>query len=339
MEKEAAVHPVAEQFAWRVTHEIDFGSRVLVHGVPQFGFHDRLGNSYLLHNERNFIGLVQDDRLVWTAGAVDPALAPLHLPIALQGPKFVCRAYLHDALLISDENAIYKLDLSSMEVSQLLEKSDAGIVDMGNCVCDFADNIWVNDIRGCKILRFLFDGTLVDIIGNGTPGFQMQTVPFSEAKFRWIYDIRLGPDGTLYVLDSKNYAVRKIDPCARTVSTICGDGIGGYCGDGGDARLARLGANADAFFDGPWSLFVEDNGTVYIGDTQNHAIRRIDSTTGRISTIAGGLQKTAHEPPVFFEKICGMDFWNSTLYVPDWRETAPNTLIVLEKDGCPLVKP
>jgi len=145
--------------------------------------------------------------------------------------------------------------------------------------------------------------------------------------FNWIYDLRLGADGNLYALDSKNFAIRKINVSDKTVTTVCGDGVGGYSGDGGDARAARLGSFPGEFFDGPWSLSIDENNNIFIGDTQNHVVRMIDGTTNIINTILPN--ETCSD--LFFEKICSMDYYNGKLYIPDWRKVGPRTLVVAER--------
>jgi hypothetical protein len=62
------------------------------------------------------------------------------------------------------------------------------------------------------------------------------------ARFGWIYDLRPGPDGCVYLLDSTNYAVRRIGPARRTVSTVVGTGRPGYTRDTGRAEQSALGA-------------------------------------------------------------------------------------------------
>jgi hypothetical protein len=209
----------------------------------------------------------------------------------------------------------------------LIDKNKAGIVDLGNCVFDRNDHIWINDIKGCRVYHFDFDGSLIETLGKKEAGFQSGTVPFCDVLFNWIYDLRLGADGNLYVLDSKNFAVREINISEKTVTTICGDGAGGYSGDGGDAKTARLGSTPGEFFDGPWALSVDEKNNIFIGDTQNHAVRMIDGITNTITTILPN--ETCED--LIFEKICSMDCYRGRLYVPDWRKDGPRTLIVAER--------
>ena len=83
--------------------------------------------------------------------------------------------------------------------------------------------------------------------------------------------------GNLYIADSGNRRIRKIDSTG-TITTIAGTGEYGFSGDGGPAAAARLAFPAD--------VAVDSAGNVYIADTGNHSIRKVDST-GTITTIAG----------------------------------------------------
>ncbi|HEY5487174.1 MAG TPA: hypothetical protein VIK06_05950 [Candidatus Limnocylindrales bacterium] len=108
---------------------------------------------------------------------------------------------------------------------------------MGNCVVDRERFVWVNEVTGCRVWRFDPDGGVERVLGDGRPGFQSEPASFNEVNFNWIYDLRLGPDDRLYVLDSKNFAVRAIDLRGRHVVTVAGNGSPGYSGDGEEARL------------------------------------------------------------------------------------------------------
>jgi len=86
-----------------------------------------------------------------------------------------------------------------------------------------------------------------------------------------------GSNGEIYIADSGNNRIRKIDS-KGIITTIAGTGLNGYVGDGGLAIYAQLNY--------PGSVFVHSNGEVYIADTLNSRIRKIDSK-GIITTIAG----------------------------------------------------
>lgn len=86
--------------------------------------------------------------------------------------------------------------------------------------------------------------------------------------------------GRVYLADTYNDRIRRIDPSTGTVETIAGSGVPGYAGDGGLAVAAQLKRPRDLEF-GP-------DGRLYVADTDNQRIRAIDLATGLIGTVAGG---------------------------------------------------
>ena len=90
-------------------------------------------------------------------------------------------------------------------------------------------------------------------------------------------DVAIDGLGNLYIADTSNHRIRRVDP-SGTITTVAGTGTGGYSGDGGAATAANL------FF--PYSVAVDGAGNLYIADTYNQRIRRVD-TTGDITTVAG----------------------------------------------------
>jgi hypothetical protein len=196
---------------------------------------------------------------------------------------------------------------------------------------DNEGSVWVNEVKGCRIWRFDRLGDPLLTLGNGTPGFQAGTVDFGAAKFSWIYDIRRGPEGNVYVLDSRNFAVRLIDLKRRIVRTIAGTGKPGYEGDDGDALNATFGSSSEALFDGPISLSLDEEGNIFVGDRMNHVVRMIHRKSGIIDTIAGkqdsvkGTRNNPEEKDPFklnLPEISSMDYYDGKLYVP--TDLSPN---------------
>jgi hypothetical protein len=223
----------------------------------------------------------------------------------------------------------------------LIEGRALGMVDMGNCVVDRDGSIWVNEVTGCRLWHFDSRGGVIEVLGDGQPGFQRGRVAFQQVRWNWIYDIRWGPDDRLYVLDSRNFALRLVDPHARTVTTIAGTGEPGYGGDGGDARSATLGGDRTARFDGPISLAIDDGGNAYIGDRFNHVVRCIGAATGSIDTIAGRPQALDDQPNDERERdparlnlpqISSLDYSDRRLFVPTDLAGQLGDLIVMRRD-------
>jgi DNA-binding beta-propeller fold protein YncE len=91
--------------------------------------------------------------------------------------------------------------------------------------------------------------------------------------------IALDPDGNLYVALREGNSLYRINPNTETIHHVAGTGEQGYWGDGGPARLAKLA--------GPKGLAYAPDHQLYVADTENHVIRRIDLGTGVITTVLG----------------------------------------------------
>ena len=324
---------------WRIRRILNFAAqKQWGEGFCAFGFHGKGGAQYVLQYNEHWLGcLTAEDRFLWTAGAVDKGLSPNHIPFDVKHPHYVTE--LPDgSLLVSSNgtNKIFKVWPDRKSAELFIDTERTGLKDVGNCVYDVRGNIWVHEIEGCRVWRFSLAGEPILTLGSGQPGFQQGTVPFESVLFNWIYDLRLGPDGDIYVLDSKNFCVRRIDVRQQTVSLVAGTGKPGYSGDGRSALAATLGSDPSEHFDGPFSLSLDEEGNIFIGDTYNHVVRMVEHATGRISTIAG---KHPAEPDrrndpletdplnLNLPKICSMDYYGGCLFVPDWSDD----LIVLEK--------
>lgn len=139
--------------------------------------------------------------------------------------------------------------------------------------------IWFCEHNGHRISRLAPDGTLSVIAGTGTKGYSGDGGPATAATLNLPHELRFGPDGALYIADTGNNVVRRIDLQTGLITTFAGTGARGYSGDGAPA--------AQATFKGPHSIQFDAAGQLYVCDVGNHAIRRIDPKTGIISTIAG----------------------------------------------------
>ncbi len=91
--------------------------------------------------------------------------------------------------------------------------------------------------------------------------------------------VALDASGNLYIADTHNHRIRKVDASTGNISTVAGDGTRGYSGDGGPATAAQLNY--------PYSVALDGAGNLYIALGDNHRIRKVDASTGNISTIAG----------------------------------------------------
>ncbi len=324
---------------WHIEKIINFNQNQLWDkGYSHFGFHDYFGKQYILDYENNWVGCYnKNHQLAWTIGPKRVKKSHCHLMVDILKPVYLSGNKKDELLISSSGNKrIYKVKPNKREVQLLIDGHALGMKDIGNCVYDHNDCIWINEITGCRIWNFNQNGEVIQSIGNGKSGFQRKTVSYHETQFNWIYDMKCGPDGNIYVLDSKNYAVRKLELKTQLVHTIIGTGIAGYEGDGSDASLATLGGNSKRQFDGPWSIALDEENNIFIGDTQNHVGRMVLKKNNIISTIAGKKEiiKGKRNPiceinplNLNLPLICSMDYYNGRLYIPEWE----GDLIILKR--------
>ena len=130
-------------------------------------------------------------------------------------------------------------------------------------------------------------GDISTIAGTGTAGYSGDGGPAASAEFSSPYGFAIAPNGDLYIADTQNHRIRKIDSTG-TVTTVIGTGTAGFSGDGGPATSAAIRA--------PIAMVWDSTGNFYFTDTGNHRIRKVD-TSGNISTVAGGVFTVANGVP------------------------------------------
>lgn len=328
---------------WVVERTLHFGSEDLVKdGLPHFGFHDRNGKHYAVFFPKHFLGLIgKNGQLEWTSAAHQILENKPNITAALNFPMYIDN--LDDGSLIVSNFGIAQLcriSVEEMKTELFVDGSKLGMKDTGNCVVDNENTVWVNEVEGCRIWRFSSTGKPMLTLGDGKPGFQAGIVDFSAARFNWIYDIRRGPDGNIYVLDSRNYAVRMLDVKRHTVQTIAGTGKPGYEGDSGDALKATFGSDPTARFDGPISLSLDEEGNIFVGDRQNHVVRMINKKSNIIETIAGNRNsvkgksnnlETRDPLSLNLPEISSMDYHDGHLFVPTDITPEEGDLVVLTR--------
>jgi hypothetical protein len=330
---------------WTVDRIIHFGpADFVINRLSHFGFHDRVGNHYAISHQKHFLGLIgENDRLEWTVGAQRVFKSTPNIVAKLSYPMYI-DSMADGTLVVSNfgDARLYRVDVERRKAELFVDGSSIGMKDAGNCVVDDEGLIWVNEVRGCKIWRLSSTGKPILTLGDGTSGFQSNTVDFGEAKFSWIYDIRRGPDGNIYVLDSRNFAVRLIDLNRSVVSTLAGTGKAGYDGDNGNALNATFGSNPTARFDGPISLSLDEEGNIFVGDRQNHVVRMIHRKSGIIRTIAGnynsfkGMSNDPKEKDPLklnLPEISSMDYYKEYLFIPTDLSRGAGDLAVLKRAG------
>jgi uncharacterized protein (TIGR03437 family) len=162
--------------------------------------------------------------------------------------------------------------------AQLLNPRAVAVDLAGNVY--FVDQVRINGVaEGVAVRRVTTDGKVNIWVGGGpTPGFSGDGGSPLKAQLSGSLSsgIATGPDGSLYIADTYNNRVRKVDPAGTTISTIAGNGQATPSGDGGMATSAGV--------PGPDSVALDAAGNLYIGNSTNV---RIVTASGIINTYAG----------------------------------------------------
>jgi len=144
-------------------------------------------------------------------------------------------------------------------------------------VLDGSSNLYISDSFNQRIRKVSTDGTITTVAGNGTAGFGGDNGPGTLASVNVPADLAIDGQGNLYIVDSVNNRLRKLS-AGGTMTTVAGNGVQRFSGDGGPAVAASL--------DTPNGVVTGGAGVVWITDTNNRRVRRIASD-GTINTVAG----------------------------------------------------
>ncbi|MCX8073131.1 MAG: hypothetical protein N3C12_11875 [Candidatus Binatia bacterium] len=136
--------------------------------------------------------------------------------------------------------------------------------------------LYIADFQNNRI-RKVDRGIITTVAGNGNWGNPADGSVAAQSPLGAPTDVAIGPDGTLYFVDRGNNIVRRIR--AGLLERVAGTGWAGFAGDGGPATQAQL--------SGPTRIAFDQYGGLLIADAGNYRIRRVDMSTGIITTVAG----------------------------------------------------
>ena len=194
---------------------------------------------------------------------------------------------------------------------------------------DSKGNMFIVELKGGRVHMLASDNKLLTIAGDGTKGYEGDGGPARKATFNGMHNVAVTPSGVIYISDSWNYCVRRIDDWSGPISTVVGTGKRGFGGDNGPLKKAK--------FSYIMCITMNDsNDKIYIADIQNRRIRVADMVANRVSTIAGNGKKgvpqdgeKAEEAPLFDPRAVAPDS-KGNVYV---LERGGHALRVVKSDG------
>ncbi|MBD2701400.1 hypothetical protein IC229_12175 [Spirosoma sp. BT702] len=153
---------------------------------------------------------------------------------------------------------------------------------------DAAGNLYIADQYNHRIRKVnATNGNISTVAGNGSANYSGDGGAATSASLNYPTGVAIDAAGNLYIADKMNHRIRKVLAVNGTISTIAGNGSGGFSGDYGAATSARL--------NNPMDVSVDAAGNLYIADKDNHRIRKVNASDGTISTVAGN--STISEAP------------------------------------------
>ena len=145
---------------------------------------------------------------------------------------------------------------------------------------DARGDLYISDIAAHSVFRRDRRGRLTRVAGTGEAGFGGDGGPASSAQLNAPHDLLFDATGNLLIADSANHRIRRVD-ARGVITTICGDGrAGGRAGYNDPVSATSLNY--------PQGLALDRAGNLFIADTFNHVVRRLDSQ-GRLTVFAGSI--------------------------------------------------
>ena len=145
---------------------------------------------------------------------------------------------------------------------------------------DSSGNLYIAELQRHAVRKVNTLGTITTVAGDGTQGFGGDGGPADKGQLNSPQGLAVDPAGNLYIADSGNNRVRRVDAGSGNLTTVAGNGRALFAGDGGPATAASLNL--------PRAICLDAGGqNLYIADSRNHRIRHIDLATGTIETVAG----------------------------------------------------
>jgi NHL repeat len=194
---------------------------------------------------------------------------------------------------------------------------------------DRAGNLFIVEMTGQRVRKVDAKGILTTAAGTGEQGKSGDGGPASKAQFNGMHSLAVASNGDIYLADTWNNRVRKIDRQTGIITTIAGTGVKGYGGDGGPATQAQFG--------GIYCVALDPREErLYLADLDNHRIRAVHLQTGIVDTVAGNGERgkpeddaEARKSPLIDPRAVAVDA-SGNIYI---LERSGHALRVVNPDG------
>lgn len=194
---------------------------------------------------------------------------------------------------------------------------------------DRAGTMWMVELTGGRLLQVDRKGMLTVLGGGEEKAFAGDGGPVKAAKFNGPHSLIIHPDGDVYLADTWNNRVRKVDPKTGIIATVVGTGEKGFSGDGGPGTQAKFGGIYSVAF-GPGAE------ELYMADLDNRRVRKFNLKSGVVTTVAGNGERgvpadgaDARTSPLVDPRAAAVDA-QGNVYI---LERSGNALRVVDRGG------
>jgi sugar lactone lactonase YvrE len=177
------------------------------------------------------------------------------------------------------DNCFYSGDGGPATSASLNYPSGVALDSSGNIFIADTNNCLIREISASTGVISTVAGTLPDLTGALHCGYSGDGGLATGAKLGFPNGVAVDGSGNIIFADTTNCAIRKISASTAIISTVAGTASCGYSGDGGAATSAQLSQT--------FGVALDRSGNVFIADTANCLIRKVTSSSGHISTVAG----------------------------------------------------
>ena len=194
---------------------------------------------------------------------------------------------------------------------------------------DRAGNMYLVEMTGYRVRKVDPRGIITTVAGTGVKGDAGDGGPALLAQCNGMHNLAVAPNEDIFLADTWNNRVRKIDARTKVISTAVGTGERGFSGDGGPAAQAKFGNIYCASLD-------PKGENLYLADLDNRRVRAVNLRTGIVRTVAGNGDKgapkdgvAAIEAPLVDPRAVAADA-KGNIYV---LERSGNALRAVDRDG------